>query len=354
MAREKRDYLRRRERQEDELAEMQQEAGRDRQVNRTRNRKRSFSTAFMANMDLRHEIEGYLLGRGKESSKDEPTNFTLSDEEWVTRLIRNQGADSQITAIRAELMELGQAEEDIRGWLLRHHNERWYRGNGEWEDLNYSMQQRLYWIGVEQHGARARVAALEAQVIAMAVFEDAQKMMDQAQAAYEGLSRIFIGPRLGRPAPPPPPYCPYRGRWDGLSNHCGKQVTYEEYMKDYRERYAEDLVLRRRVRDGREEELHQDAMINLGGTIEEYLGEIERHENEVEEIEERRGRHQGLEGGSAAAPPSGAVQGPKVAVKTAKEIVAELKRHAAAVREAFMEDDDDDERDERELDDDTK
>ena len=40
-------------------------------------------------------------------------------------------------------------------------------------------------------------------------------------------------------------------------------------------------------------------------------------------------------------------------MKTTREIVAEL-RHAAAVREAFMEDDDDDERDERELDDDTR
>ena len=193
-------------------------------------------------------------------------------------------------------------------------------------------------------------------------------MMDQAQAAYEGLSRIFIGPRLGRPAPPPPPYCPYRGHWDGFSNHCGRQVTYEEYMQDYRERKAEDLIRRRRVQDGREEELHQDVMINLGGILEEYIEEIERHENEVEEIEERRGRHQGLEGGSAAALPSGAVQGPKVAVKTAKEIVAELRhaatvrealivaelRHAAAVREALVEDDDDDEGDEREPDDDTR
>jgi len=340
MAREKRDYLRRRERQEDELAEMQQEAARDRQVNRTRNRKRSFNTAFMANMDLRHEIEGYLLGRGKKSSKDEPTNFTLSDEEWVTRLIRNQGADSQITAIRAELMELGQAEEDIREWLLRHHNERWYRGNGEWEDLNYSMQQRLYWIGVEQHGARARVAALEAQVIAMAVFEDAQKMMDQAQAAAEELSRTFIGPRNGYPRAPPVPFYPHRGRWDGLSDHYGRQVTYEEYMQDYRKRKAEDLIRRRRVQDGREEELHQDVMINLDGGLgegatEEYLGEIERHEDEVEEIEERRERRRRLGGGNNAILPNGAVQGPREVVRTTRDIVAEL-RHAATVREALI------------------
>ena len=104
------------------------------------------------------------------------------------------------------------------------------------------------------------------------------------------------------------------------------------------------------------------------GAIEEYLGEIERHEDEVEEIEERRERRQGLGGGSAATLPSGAVQGPRVAVKTIREIVAELRhaatvrealivaelRHAAAVREALIEDDDDDEGDEREPDDDTR
>ena len=51
-------------------------------------------------------------------------------------------------------------------------------------------------------------------------------------------------------------------------------MTYEEYMQDYRERKAEDLIRRRRVQDGREEELHQDAMINLGGTLEEYIEHI--------------------------------------------------------------------------------
>ena len=308
-------------------------------------------------MDVRSEVEGYLgLGRGKEPSEDEPTNFTLSDEEWVTRLIRNQGADSQITAIRAELMELGQAEEDIREWMLRHHNDRWYRGNGEWEDLNYRMQQRLYWIGVEQRNARARVAALEAQVIAMAVFEDAQKMMDQAQTAAEELNRVFIGPRNGHPQAPPVPFYPYRGRWDGLNDHLGRQVTYEEYMQDYRQRQAEDLIRRRRVQDGREGELHQDAMINLGGTIEEYLEEIERHENEVEEIEERRRRDQGLEGGGegAAAFPNGDAQGEEVVVRTAREIVSELARNAAAAREAFMGDYDDNEGEGQESDDDTE
>jgi hypothetical protein len=73
------------------------------------------------------------------------------------------------------------------------------------------MQQRLYWIGVEQRNARARVAALEAQVIAMAVFEDAQKMMDQARAAAEELNRVFIGPRNGYPRAPHVPFYPHRG-----------------------------------------------------------------------------------------------------------------------------------------------
>ena len=83
---------------------------------------------------------------------------------------------------------------------------RGYRGNGEWEDLNYSMQQRLFWIGVEQRNARARVAAIEAQVIAMAVVEDTQKMIDQAKAAADELSMKFIGPRNGYSGPPPIPF----------------------------------------------------------------------------------------------------------------------------------------------------
>jgi hypothetical protein len=155
IARERRDHMKRREKLEGELAEMEQEVEKDYQIRRAKNRKRSSNAAFMDIMEVRHEIEGYLLGKGKEPSEDEPTNFVLSDEEWVIRLVRHQSAESQITAIRAELMELGHNEDDIREWLLRHHNERWYRGNGEWEDLNYSMQQRIFWIGVEQRNARA-------------------------------------------------------------------------------------------------------------------------------------------------------------------------------------------------------
>jgi len=246
IARETRDYMRRREKMEGELAEMEQEIEKDHQIRRTKNRKRSSTVAFMEDMDMRHEIEGYLLGKGKRPSKNEPTNFVLSNEEWVNRLVRHQGAESQITAIRTELMELGQNEEDVREWLLRHHNERWYRGNGEWDDLNYSMQQRLYWIGVEQRDARARIAAIEAQVIAMAVFEDVQKMTDQAKAAAEELSMKFIGPRNGNPGPPPPPFYPPRCRWGGLLDHDGRQVTYEEYLQGYLERKARDLIRRRR------------------------------------------------------------------------------------------------------------
>ena len=179
-------------------------------------------------------------------------------------------------------------------------------------------------------------------------------MMDQAQAAAEDLGRTFIGPRNGYPRAPPVPFYPHRGHWDGLSDHLGRQVTYEEYMQDYRERKAEDLIRRRRVQDGREGELHQDAMINLGGTLEEYMEEIERHENEVEEIEERRRRDQGLEGGGegAAAFPNGDAQGEEVVARTAREIVSELARNAAAAREAFMGGNDDNEGEGQESDDD--
>jgi hypothetical protein len=328
----------------------------------------------MSDMDVRSEVEGFLgLGRGKEPSKDEPTDLILSDEEWVTRLIRNQGADSQITAIRAELTELGEAEDDIREWLLKHHNDWWYRGNGEWESLDQNMQQRLYWIGIEQRNARARVAALEAQVIAMAVFEDTQKMMDQAQAAAEDLGRTFIGPRRGYPRAPPVPFYPPRCHWDGLRDHNGRQMTYGEYLLDYRERKAEDLIRRRRVQDDREEELHQDVMINLDrglgeGATEEYLGEIERHNDEVEEIEERRGGGRRLGRGNNAILPNGAAQGPREVVRTTRDIVGDLRRaattreasivaelrRAAAVREALVEDDGDDQEDEQEPDDDTR
>ena len=97
-------------------------------------------------------------------------------------------------------------------------------------------------------------------------------------------------------------------------------------------------------------------MINLGDTIEEYLEEIERHENEVEEIEERRRRDQRLEGGGegAAAFPNGDAQGEEVVARTAREIVSELARNAAAARETFMGDYDDNEGEEQESDDDTK
>jgi hypothetical protein len=209
--------------------------------------------------------------------------------------------------------------------------------------------------------ARARVAALEAQVIAAAVVEDAQKMMDQAHAAAEELSRVFIGPRNGYPRAPPVPFYQPRYHWDGLRDHLGRRVTYEEYMQDYRERRAEDLIRRRRAVDGREGEMHQDTMINQEHTIVEYLDEIERHENEVGEIEERRRRDRRLGGGdvgeggeNAAALPNGIVQGEEAVVRTAREIVSELARNAAAAREIFMGDPDNDEEGEQGSDDDTE
>jgi hypothetical protein len=80
-------------------------------------------------------LEEYLVKEGKRPSEDEPTDLTPTKEEWLTRIVRHRGVESQTTAIRNKLMELDQEEEDVRTWLLRHTNERWYRGNGEWDYL---------------------------------------------------------------------------------------------------------------------------------------------------------------------------------------------------------------------------
>ena len=114
-------------------------------------------------MYIRNTTEEYLVKEGKKPSEDEPTTLTLTEEQWLTRLVKHRGVESQMTVIRYELMELGQEEDDVRTWLLRYTNERWHRGNGEWDNLSYSMQQRLYWIGSEQRAARARIATLDAQ-----------------------------------------------------------------------------------------------------------------------------------------------------------------------------------------------
>ena len=99
---------------EGELAEMKQEVEDDYQIQRSKNQKLFNNAAFMKIMEIRHKIEGYLLGKGKEPSECEPTNFVFSDEEWVIRLVRHQSAESQITVIRAELRELSQQDGDIR------------------------------------------------------------------------------------------------------------------------------------------------------------------------------------------------------------------------------------------------
>ena len=139
-------------------------------------------------------------------------------------------------AIRNELIDL--EDMNVRTWLMRHSNEKWYRGNGEWEHLSYRMQQRLYWIGSEQRAAKARLGALGAQTVAMAVIEDTRKMAEQARAAAKELSERYIGPRLGRAAPPPPPHCPpmSHGGYSTpgeLRSGNGKVVTYEDYMREY-------------------------------------------------------------------------------------------------------------------------
>jgi hypothetical protein len=125
MIQEENEHQRKKRKQEDDFDKMRQEAERDHNINRARDREKLFDATFMSDMNMRNEIGKYLgNGQEKESSEDEPTDLTLSDEEWLTRTIRHDGAESQITAIRAVLMELGQDEEDIREWLLRHHNER--------------------------------------------------------------------------------------------------------------------------------------------------------------------------------------------------------------------------------------
>ena len=126
----------------------------------------------------------------------------------------------------------------------------------------------------------------------MAVFEDTQKMADQAEAAAEALSGRFIGPRLGQPAAPPVPFYPPMNPWSGLLHFRGEHISFEEYMQGYREDLERDIARRRRDQDNHEERLHRDTVVNLGGLVQEYLEENERRENEVEEIEERRERRE--------------------------------------------------------------
>ena len=139
---------------------MEQEVEKDREIRGSVSRKRSMAEAFLDDMHTWNPVDGYLVKREKGPSEDEPTDLTLTEEEWLTRVVRHRGVESQITAIRNGIMELDQEEENIRAWLLRHTNERWHRGNGEWDDLLYSMEQRLYWIGSAQRAARAQIAAL--------------------------------------------------------------------------------------------------------------------------------------------------------------------------------------------------
>ena len=188
------------------------------------------------------------------------------------------------------------------------------------------MEQRLYCIGNAQRAARAQIAALGAQMIAMAVYEDAQKMADQAEAAAEALNGRFIGPRLGKHTPPTLPFYPPLNPWSGLLHFRGEQVSFEEYMHGYRESLERDIARRKRAQDDDEERLHRDTEINLlhRGLIQEHLEEDERHENEVEEIEERRRRRREQE-----------------------------ERDTAAVRDVSMQEYDDDTEGKQESDDDT-
>ena len=160
-------------------------------------------------------------------------------------------------------------------------------------------------------------------------------MIDQAKAAAEELSMKFIGPRNGYPGPPPLPFYPPMCRFSGLLDYDGKQVTYEEYLQSYQERKAGDLVRRRREQDDAEERRHMDTVVNLGESVLAHQRENERHEIEVEEIRERRGKCHEPEGGDVGT----------VVVKSTKEIVDKLKKDAAAALDAIRRDQDDDEGD---------
>ena len=155
------------------------------------------------------------------------------------------------------------------------------------------MQQRLYWIGIEQRAAQTRLGALRAQAVAMTVIEDTRKMVEQAEAAAKELSARFIGPRLGVVAPPPPPYVPpmSRGGFSTLGELRSANdvlVRYETYLQEYRERLAEDTERRRRMRDDNEEGVHEREMINVGDSILALLEECDRHADEMHEIASRR------------------------------------------------------------------
>ena len=81
------------------------------------------------------------------------------------------------------------------------------------------------------------------------------------------------------------------GSWDGLRDYDGNSVTYEEYIQDYLEGKAADLIRRRREQDDAEEELHLVNVANLGGSVLEHQMENERHEDEAERIRERRNQN---------------------------------------------------------------
>jgi hypothetical protein len=73
-----------------------------------------------------------------------------------------------------------------------------------------------------------------------------------------------------------------------LRDYDGNSVTYEEYIQDYLERKAADLIRRRREQDDAEEGLHMVNVANLGDSVLEHQMEDERHEGEAERIRERR------------------------------------------------------------------
>ena len=65
-------------------------------------------------------------------------------------------------------------------------------------------------------------------------------------------------------------------------------MTYENYLREYQERLAEDTERRRRVRDENEKGVHEKEMINAGDSTLALLEECDRHADEMHEIASRR------------------------------------------------------------------
>jgi len=60
------------------------------------------------------DTDDYLVAPDKIPSEEEPIDLELSEGEKLTRLVRHRGVDSQMMAIRNELMDLEEEEMNVR------------------------------------------------------------------------------------------------------------------------------------------------------------------------------------------------------------------------------------------------